>query len=717
MRPAAVVFVLALAIGVIAPSSTGTAVAATVVGTSSAVPWSAGAEGPAVGLAAQTGTATWQRVPADVAMIGGATPGLALRDLAVATPGLIAVGKDVRGGVVVTSPDGVQWTRSPDNASLDHASLIGVAARPGLIVAAGTIEGSRHGLLWTSADGLAWRAAADVLTGSTGVVDVASGPHAFVVVGAMKLRADASGYRRTVGAAWTSGDGRAWSRVVLPSASFVGDFQPTTVAFLGSRFVALGRASGSGSPAGMLVWTSADGTTWRRGRDFAIPATGAINEMALGPGGRLVAVGSWSSTAPAKAVAFHSLDGLNWARVPDGGAFASAVMRGLACDVDGCVAVGDAPGASPSTGATWTSADGLAWARSGSTTGAAAIGMGRVALTSRGAVALGWAVTPWGASTYVDRAASWVTPSITLPAAVPSPPVPKIGGHWETLPPLAVPRARPVAAAGSDGRVYVFGGATRVTGATRSTETTSVEIFDPGVGRWTFGMSIPGAATARAAAVTSSNGRIYLFNRSGGRVYVYDPAARAWTRGPSVPSGRSVVGASAGPGRLISVVTYLGVTPNWLYTLDPLTGRWRSRGPTSYLAPVAWDAAGIGYVVSTTRALAVESDTARSHPRAPTPIVMGGTQAAQGPRGQVWSVGYAFVNPSGARTSESLTQVVQAYDPATDSWALGPPPPHARGLTAVVGIGDRLYVIGGRPSSTVGSAEVLVVDAIQPAGD
>jgi len=716
MRPAAVLLVLAMGVGVIAPSSTATAVAATVVGTSSAVPSSAGAEGPAAGLAAQTGTVTWQRVPADVAMIGGATPGLALPDLAVATSGLIAVGKDVRGGVVVTSPDGVQWTRSPDNASLDHASLVGVAARPGLIVAAGTIEGSRHGLLWTSADGLAWRAAADVLTGSTGVVDVASGPHAFVVVGSMKLRADASGYRRTVGTAWTSADGRAWSRVVLPSTSFVGDFQPTTVAFLGSRFVALGRASGRGSPEGMLVWTSGDGTTWRRGHDIAIPTTGSINDLALGPGGRLVAVGSWSSSAPVMAVAFHSLDGLHWVRVPDGGTFANAVMRGVACDAEACVALGDTPSVAPSTGATWTSADGLAWARSGSTTGTSGIGMGRVALTSRGAVALGWAVTPWGASTYVDRAASWVSPRTTLPAAVPPPPVPKIGGHWETLPPLAVPRARPVAAAGSDGRVYVFGGATRASGATRSTETTSVEIFDPGVGRWTVGVSIPGSATGRAAAVTASTGRIYLFHRSNGRVLVYDPVRRAWTKGPSVPSGRSVVGASAGPGGLISVVTYLGATPCWLYTLDPLTGRWRSRGATSCAAPVAWDAAGTGYAVSTTRALAIESATARVHPRAPTPVVTGGVLAAPGPRGLIWAVGYAFLDPSGARSSESMVHVAQAYDPATDSWALGPQPARVRWGTAVVGIGDRLYVIGGRPSSTVGSAEVLVVDAIAPGG-
>ena len=35
---------------------------------------------------------------------------------------------------------------------------------------------------------------------------------------------------------------------------------------------------------------------------------------------------------------------------------------------------------------------------------------------------------------------------------------------------------------------------------------------------------------------------------------------------------------------------------------------------------------------------------------------------------------------------------------------------------AIVGIGDRLYVIGGRPATTVGSAEVLVVDPIASGG-
>jgi hypothetical protein len=689
MRPTAVWLALALAFGAVAP--------------------------PPAASAALTAI-PWQRVPTDVAFISGATPGITLRDLAVGPSGLIAAGKDVRGGVVVTSPDGVQWTRVPDNAALDHATLVSVAARPGLSVATGTIEGSRHGLVWTSTDGLTWKSAGDVLTGSTAVADLAAGPRAFVVVGSMKLRADPSGYRRTVGAAWTSADGRSWSRVVLPFTGLVGDFQPTAVAHLGTRFVALGRASGNGSPAGMLVWSSADGTTWHRGHNIAIPSTGSINDLALGPGGRFVAVGSWVSSAPAKAVAFTSLDALHWARVPDGAAFASAVMRGVACDAGSCIAVGDATSVSPSTGATWTSVDGLAWARTGSTAGASGIGMGRVALTSRGAVALGWAVTPWADTTYVDRAASWITPAMILPRPVPAPRVPTIGGHWEALPPLAVPRGTPVAAAGQDGRIFVFGGTTRPAGATRSIQATSVEIFDPAARRWTFGARIPGAATARAAAVTASNGRIYLFNRSGGRILVYDPEKATWTKGPSVPSGRWVFGASAGPGRLISVVTYLGVTPNWLYTLDPLTGRWRSRGATSYPAPVAWDAAGMGYAVNTTRALAVESATGRAHPRAATPVVMGGVQAAPGPRGLVWSVGYAHAGPSGARTSETMIEVAQAYDPATDSWALGPQPLRVRWGMAVVGIGDRLYVIGGRPSSTVGSAEVLVVDATAPGG-
>lgn len=688
MRPTAVWLALALAICAVAPPPAASAAV-------TAVPW--------------------QRVPRDVAMIGGATPGLALRDIAVGPSGLIAAGKDVRGGVVVTSSDGIQWTRIPDNAALDHAALVAVAARPGLTVATGTIEGSRHGLVWTSTDGLTWKSAGDVLTGNTAVADLAAGPREFVVVGSIKLPADPSGHRRTVGAAWTSADGRSWSRVVLPFTGLVGDFQPTAVAFLGTRFVALGRASGSGSPAGMLVWSSTDGTTWDRGHDIAIPSTGSINDLALGPGGRFVAVGSWSSTAPAEAAAFTSLDALHWARVPDGSAFANAVMRGVACDARSCIAVGDTPGTSPSTGATWTSPDGQAWARSGSTAGSSGIGMGRVALTSRGAVALGWAVTPWADTTYVDRAASWITPATTLPAAVPAPRVPTIGGHWETLPPLAVPRANPVAAAGPDGRIYVFGGATRPAGVTNTIQTTSVEVFSPAAERWTFGTRIPGAATARAAAVTASNGRVYLFNRSGGRILVFDPDRATWTNGPSVPAGRFVVGASAGPGRLISVVTYKGATPAWLYTLDPLTGRWRSRGESSHRSPVAWDAAGIGYAVSTTRALAVESATRQTQPRAPTPFVTRSVQAAAGPRGLVWSVSYAFVNPSGARSS-TMTPVAQAYDAATDSWALGPQPPRAGGLTAVVGFGDRLYVVGGGPSSTVGSAKVLVVDAIAPGG-
>jgi hypothetical protein len=656
-----------------------------------------------------TGAFTWQRVPAATAIVGGGSRGLKLQDLATVPGGFLAVGGDVRGGVVLSSPDGVQWTRARDEAAFDYASVRAVAAQGGLIVAVGTLSGSNRGLLWTMTDGLTWRNGGHAFAGNIEVVGVAAGASSYVVAGSFRTLPDASGVRRLVGAAWTSEDGRTWDRFVMPADADVGDFRLTFVTFAGSRFVALGRASDTDAHPGMLVWTSTDGREWRRGQDIPVGPDGSMSDVALGPMGALVAVGR-STATPSHAAAFTSPDGLRWTPVPDGPTLDGAVMRGLACNERRCLAVGQSAGASPSNAAAWTTVDGVTWSRTGPLSGLGDVGMGDVALTGEGAVAIGWAVAPFEGASYIDNAAFWTTPPVALPAPVAPPAVATIAGHWETLPSMTTPRTNPAVAVGKDGRIYVFGGRAWPADTSTSIETSSVEILDPAIDAWSPGKPIPGPGRTRAAAVTAADGRIFLFHRTSSLVLVYDPARSAWATGPAVPAGGYVYGAAAGPGPLLYIVTAKS-SGYWLYSLDPVTERWSSRGGTRGL-PVASAADGWLFGVTGFRASAIDPATGQTSPRSATPEFANYVSSAPGPGGLIWLVGVEYLHPSGVRSDQGSRPVVEAYDPATDSWLVAPSPAVSRWWHGVAGTDDRLYVMGGSTGTYTNTVEVFVVDSL-----
>ena len=659
-------------------------------------------------------TLTWQRVPTATAIAGGGSRGLKLRYLATVPDGFMAVGGDARGAVVLSSPDGVQWTRARDNAAFDGASVRAVAARAvaartGLTVAVGTRSGSARGLLWTTTDGLTWRDGGYAFAGNIEVVGVATGAGSFAVGGSFRTRPDAAGLRRLVGAAWTSADGRMWDRFVMPADLDVGDFRLAYLTFAGSHFVALGRASDIEAHPGMLVWTSADGREWRRGQDIPIGRDGSIADIALGPTGALIAVG-WTTATPAHAAAFTSPDGQRWSPVPDGPAFEGAVMRGFACDERHCLAVGQSAGASPSNAAAWTTLDGVTWSRIDSMSGLGDVGMSDVALTDQGAIAIGWAVSLFEGAPYIDNAAFWTTPPVALPAPIQPPAVATIAGHWETLPSMMTSRLNPVVAVGKDGRIYVFGGKTRPVGTSTTITLSSVEIFDPATNAWSSGTPIPGPGRNRTAAVTAADGRILLFHERNSIVLAYDPALSVWKTVPSAPFDSRVIGAFAGPGRLMFVVTQHGADPVWLHTLDPVTGRWRSVGATG-AASIASGADGLLYGISAHRAWATNPATGVAGPRSPTPVLIGG-RVAPGPGGLIWEVGIETLHSPSASFEQWRRPAAQAYDPATDSWLVAPGPTFLRWGHAVAGTRDRLYVIGGSTSTYSNSVEAFVVDSL-----
>ena len=249
-------------------------------------------------------------------------------------------------------------------------------------------------------------------------------------------------------------------------------------------------------------------------------------------------------------------------------------------------------------------------------------------------------------------------------------------GTWSEKAAMRKPRAA-AAVAALDGRLYV------VSGFDGSDTTDAVEAYDPATDSWTSRASIPTARTAAGAAAIS--GKLYVFGGCGrnsegnhdcrvgttNAMEVYDPQKDTWTTKAPMPTARSVMAAAVIADKLY-VTGGRGPCPpcapyQILEIYDPVTDTWDRKG-------------------------------------APLPIAVGGAGGAA-LNGKFYVVG------GETGTSEpKRTDLLAAYDPATNQWQSGPPLPTPRaelGLEAVHGV---LYAIGG-----VGAHEMSnVVEAYDP---
>lgn len=240
------------------------------------------------------------------------------------------------GGTLLTTPDGVKWTR---RATGTGASLTTALAAAGMVVVAG-----ERGTLLTSRDGVRWQPRASSTRAR--IEEVVHDGSRFLAVGRRVILSSADGEswsaRRTElglqglarspgvyvsserGALLHSVDGVDWDRAPVPGLGFV-----SRIRYLNAQFLALAeegmilssldgkrwtqRSSGTGETLNALAWTgsrflgvgehgalvsSSDGQRWRRGPRL----TGSLHAVAAGRVGtqlRLVVVGErariWSS--------------------------------------------------------------------------------------------------------------------------------------------------------------------------------------------------------------------------------------------------------------------------------------------------------------------------------------------------------------------------------------------------------------------------------------
>jgi hypothetical protein len=302
------------------------------------------------------------------------------------------------------------WDRIPHDEAVfggDGDQMMSGAVATGsgvVVVGSDTSGGDQDAAVWTSADGLSWSRVPHDEGGLGGDGDqmmlaVTAGGPGFVAVGL-----DGSDSDSDV-AVWTSPDGFDWSRVPHDEVAFGGTGNQWAVDVVAGELGVV--AVGSDFKAGYgdaAVWTSADGSTWRRvpNEDEALGDFGDQGMWSVtlgGPG--VVAVGwAWYGIEQYRAAVWTSPDGTAWTQVPDGpnlrgGVGKATFMYAVASSDAGFVAVGNESSLGLETDpAVWTSADGLIWSRvtdpEGKLARPGAQAMAAVAIGPDGLVAVGW---------------------------------------------------------------------------------------------------------------------------------------------------------------------------------------------------------------------------------------------------------------------------------------------------------------------------------------
>lgn len=223
---------------------------------------------------------------------------------------------------VWTSEDGSTWTRVAESALSGSAPTLfsKVDANDKGFVA--ELIGATSVQVASSSDGLVWKRH-DAGSGSIGVgdsnvdvSDVIATPSGYLAVGSIGKPADA--------AVWTSTDGDSWKRAV--SASLGGDrFQSADVAVVGGPGFVVGGSGDTGPAEYGAIWSSADARSWTLTPQTPLlfgGTNGSGVEAFAKVGGKLLAAGHASAvgTGGYSLGIWTSADGTTWKRASTGAA-------------------------------------------------------------------------------------------------------------------------------------------------------------------------------------------------------------------------------------------------------------------------------------------------------------------------------------------------------------------------------------------------------------
>ena len=299
-------------------------------------------------------------------------------------------------------------------------------------------------------------------------------------------------------------------------------------------------------------------------------------------------------------------------------------------------------------------------------------------------------------------------------------------GRWVKLAPFPEPDEE-LYGITANGKVYVLGGFA-------GGKTGRVYEYDPATDKWTQKKMM--ARPVHHQAMAEYRGKIYMFGGyvnqqvSGGlswwepvdNAWEYDPAADSWKALAPMPGKRgSAIAAEVG-GKIYVIgggvpqpnTTETAVLPtrparavetNEVY--DPATNRWEARSPMPTARNHAYSGVVNGKIyviggrlghsfisVASNTDVVEEYDPATDSwgaikARMPTPRSGGASGTYSG---RIYVAGGEFQSPQMAATFRAL----EAYNPATNTWDILPSMPLPRHGVAGTVLGNRLYLVSGR---------------------
>jgi N-acetylneuraminic acid mutarotase len=290
---------------------------------------------------------------------------------------------------------------------------------------------------------------------------------------------------------------------------------------------------------------------------------------------------------------------------------------------------------------------------------------------------------------------------ITLPLAASAQ-----SGTWVEQAPMPTARYGPATGV-IGGKLYVASGAV-VVNAYPYPRFTNLEVYDPVSNSWTSNTPIP--IGIYGAGVGVIGGKLYVAGGAASQtdgnniatLQVYDPVGDIWTNGASLPAGGSGMGGGVINGKLYvaggadAPNTGLNTT---LRVYDPVANSWStlySPLPTARNFPGVGVVNGILYVVggfdlsgtvlSVVEAYNPANDTWTTKASMPTARYQFAVEVVDG---ILYAVGGNTNGPNG------ILNTVEAYNPVSDTWITATPMPTARTLPGVGVINGVLYVTGG----------------------
>lgn len=287
-------------------------------------------------------------------------------------------------------------------------------------------------------------------------------------------------------------------------------------------------------------------------------------------------------------------------------------------------------------------------------------------------------------------------------------------GTWRTMPSLQPARWRHAA--------EVLGKAIVVVGGLSGDERhalSRVDAYNVDTRTWTALADLPVPLYDANGATTINNSKLYVAGgqstatSAGGSclktLFVYDPATNSWTRKADMPE-RGCIGVQANVLGKLYVYTHTRSPgdPHLFASYNPKTNKWvrlpsPKRGHFAY--PVAGAINGKFYLTSgqgepfADRTLEVYDPATRTWTtKSPMPTARAVASAAV-VHGKLFVAG-GVVDRNGVAAS---TDLVEAYDPLSDTWATGPSLPTARGHAAAVWAGGKFFVIDGIADGSLSS--------------